>query len=87
MDKFLSADTDEELVEVAAKLEIIFINAWLGNYKLERFPSILILNCTAKTLFDISKNYKNIKISSLRNQDDEKVYFVKKWILYPNKLI
>ena len=32
------------------------------------------MNCTARTLFDISKNFKNIKISSFRNQDDENKY-------------
>ena len=40
MEKFLSADNDEELVEVAAKLEMIIIHAWVCKWDLKQFQSI-----------------------------------------------
>ena len=41
MEKFLSASTEEELVEVAAKIEMILINVWACKWKLEDFPTLI----------------------------------------------
>jgi hypothetical protein len=77
MEEFLSAETDEEVVVVAAKIDIILINVWLGNFKLDHFPSILLVDCKANTLFEISKCYKKIFISSCL-EPEERIHYIKK---------
>jgi hypothetical protein len=77
METFLSAQTDQELVEVTAKIEMILINSWLGNYKLEHFSSILVVDCSPQTLFEISKFYKKIYISSCL-KPEQRLNYVRK---------
>jgi hypothetical protein len=56
MESVLSGESDEDLVQVAAKMEIILIYAWLGGQCLNNYPSILLVNCQAGTLLAISKH-------------------------------
>jgi hypothetical protein len=74
MEEFLYADTDEKLVEVVAKIEVILINSWLGLYNLSMFPSILCVDCRGETLLEISKFYRNLYISSLNYQKEFLIY-------------
>ena len=80
------AKNDEELVEVAAKIEIILIHSWLGIFDLKKFPSILVVNCRGATLLEISKFYKSISISSM-NYQKHQIFFAMMSLCSINMLI
>ena len=77
MEQFLSATNNEELVEIAARIEMILIHVWFSKWDLKQFPSILAVNCNSDTLYEISKFYKNIKISGKITRDKTKVFYTK----------
>jgi hypothetical protein len=82
MEKFLSAANDDELAEVSAKIEMILINVWACRWKLEQFPSIIIVDCNSKTLHEISKCYNKIKISGGITRENNRINYVKKLKLH-----
>ena len=49
MEKFLSADTDVELVKVAAQFEMILINVWACRWKLEDLPKLTCVQRNSNT--------------------------------------
>ena len=77
MEKFLSANNDDELAEVASKIEMILINVWACRWKLEDFPTITIVHCDSDTLFKLSKCYKKIKISGGITRENVLIHYVK----------
>ena len=78
MEKCLSASTEEELVEVAAKIEMILINVWACKWKLEDFPTLICVQCYSNTLYEISKHYKKIQISGTITRENVSISYVKK---------
>ena len=79
MENFLFAATDVEIVEVAAKIEMILINVWACRWKLEDFPTLTCVQCNSNTLFEISKYYKKIQISGTITRENDyynDLYFV-----------
>ena len=77
MEKFLSANNDYELAEVASKIEMILINVWACRWKLEHFPTITIVHCDSETLFKLSKGYTKIKISGGITRENVLIHYVK----------
>ena len=77
MNCYLYKNEDEQLVEMAARFEAILINSWLFKWKLNQFPSILIVKCNTQTLMEISKNYKAFKISGAKSRETVNFFYVK----------
>ena len=78
MEKFLSASNDEELAEVASKIEMILINVWACRWRFEDFPSLRIVICDSKTLYEMSKCNEKIKISGGMTRENVQFHYVKK---------
>ena len=78
MAKFLSASHNEELAEVASKIEMILMNVWSCGWRFEDFLSLRIVICDSKTLYEISNCYKKIKISGGMTRDNVQFHYVEK---------
>ncbi len=60
------------------KIEMILINVLACRWKLEQFPTIILVDCNSRTLYEISKCYKKIKMSRGITRENNRINYVKK---------